>query len=104
MLATPLAVSHVLVLVLQHERQPVLLLLLVLADDGEALLLRVERDGVLVAAVRLAVDVEAGVQVDGALGKLAQVELFLRVVVLQAGGPTAAGGAEHEVLFLHRLE
>ena len=56
------------------------------------------------AAVRLAVDVEAGVQVDGALGKLAQVELFLRVVVLQAGGPTAAGGAEHEVLFLHRLE
>ena len=93
-----------LVLVLEEQLQPVVLLLLVVGQHGEAVVLGVERDGEAVLAVRLLVDVEARVDVDAAFWGLAGAELLLAVVVLQSGRPAAARRPQHEALLLHRLK
>ena len=93
-----------LVLVLEQQLQPVVLLLLAVGQHGEAVVLGVECDGEPVLAVRLLVDVEARVDVDAAFRGLAGAELLLAVVVLQSGRPAAARRTQHEALLLHRLK
>lgn len=89
---------------LHHGLEPVVLVLLVLGGQGEALGARVQHDHVLVLGVGPLVDVEAGLQGHGFLrdGGLA-AEFLLALVVLQTGRAALRGGAEDEVAPMHGL-
>ncbi|RUS80105.1 hypothetical protein EGW08_012151, partial [Elysia chlorotica] len=111
MLTAHVPIGQVLVLVIQQHGEPALQVSLVLGHHGEALVAEVQHEAearvlaaraaaAVHAGIRPPVDVEARVKLDGALGRRARLELFLRVVVLEAGGARRTGGTQHEELFL----
>lgn len=84
--------------------QPQFQLLLVVADEAEAVLVRVQRNHTLVLGVGAPVDVEARLQPDGALWVAGvQPVLLLAVKVLETRRPVRCVPVQHKELFLHCL-
>ena len=93
-----------LILILQHNVQPPVLLLFIVSNHREAVIHQVQGNGKLVFCVRLLVDVKTFMQGYGTLRRMTGLELFLTVVVIKTCRTTAACRAEYKVLFLHRLK
>lgn len=91
-------------LLLQQHPQPLLLRFLIISNQREAVVSRVEGDRMLVLSVGLLVDVKAGRERDGPFGFSTQSKLLLVVIVLESWWACDALRAQHKVLLPHSLQ